>query len=243
LLGPKLIDAPGECRSNHEVIAALAKRLGAVHKGFDMSPRELIDWTLQASGWGTLAELEEKKFIDCQPPFEQAHYLDGFAHADKKFHFSPEWTKVPMVNAGPMGRAHEMPKFPDYWDVVEKADTAHPFRLATSPSRGYLNSSFNETPGSRKREGKPKALMHPDDLAKLGLVDDQKIIMGNERGQVRLWTKSFDGIQPGVIVVEGIVPNDEHEDGAGINTLTGADQGSPFGGAAFHDNHVWVRAM
>jgi anaerobic selenocysteine-containing dehydrogenase len=104
-----------------------------------------------------------------------------------------------------------------------------------------LNSSFNETPGSRKREGKPKALMHPDDLAKLGLVDDQKIIMGNERGQVRLWTKSFDGIQPGVIVVEGIVPNDEHEDGCGINTLTGADQGSPFGGAAFHDNHVWVR--
>ena len=33
-----------------------------------MSPRELIDWTLQASGWGTLANLEEHKFIDCQPP-------------------------------------------------------------------------------------------------------------------------------------------------------------------------------
>jgi anaerobic selenocysteine-containing dehydrogenase len=243
LLGPKLIDPPGECRSNHDVIAALAKRLGATHKGFDMSPRELIDWTLQASGWGTLANLEEKKFIDCQPPFEQAHYLDGFAHADKKFHFSPDWTKVPMVNAGPMGRAHEMPKFPDYWDVVEQADTKHPFRLATSPSRGYLNTTFNETPGSRTREGKPKALMHPDDLARLGLADDQKITMGNERGEIRLWVKAFAGIQPGVVVVEGIVPNDEFEGGEGINTLTGADQGSPFGGAAFHDNHVWVRGV
>ena len=33
LLGPKLIDPPGECRSNHEVICALAKRLGAEHRG------------------------------------------------------------------------------------------------------------------------------------------------------------------------------------------------------------------
>ncbi len=57
-LGPKIIDAPGECRNNHEVICALAQRLGVTHPGFAMSPRELIDWTLQKSGWGTLAELE-----------------------------------------------------------------------------------------------------------------------------------------------------------------------------------------
>ena len=79
LLGPKLIEPPGECRSNHEVIAALAKRVGAEHRGFAMSPREIIDWTLQNSGWGTLAELEAKKWIDCQPEFEKAHYIDGFA--------------------------------------------------------------------------------------------------------------------------------------------------------------------
>src|SRR5450631_2716650 len=60
LLGPKLIEPPGECRSNHEVIYGLAKRVGAKHPGFDMSPCELIDWTLQKSGWGTLAALEEK---------------------------------------------------------------------------------------------------------------------------------------------------------------------------------------
>ena len=37
LLGPKLIEPPGECRSNHEVICALAKRLGAEHPGFAMT--------------------------------------------------------------------------------------------------------------------------------------------------------------------------------------------------------------
>ncbi len=47
LLGPKLIEVPGECRSNHDVIAALAKRVGAEHRGFAMTSREIIDWTLQ----------------------------------------------------------------------------------------------------------------------------------------------------------------------------------------------------
>ena len=78
LLGPKLIEPPGECRSNHEVICALAKRLGVAHAGFDMTPRELIDHTLQKSGWGTLERLERDKWIDCQPDFETAHYIKGF---------------------------------------------------------------------------------------------------------------------------------------------------------------------
>jgi len=53
MLGPKLIDPPGECRSNHDVLVGLADRVGARHRGFAMSPREIIDWTLKASGHGT----------------------------------------------------------------------------------------------------------------------------------------------------------------------------------------------
>ncbi len=36
--GGKLIDPPGECRSNHEVIRELARRVGAEHRGFGMTP-------------------------------------------------------------------------------------------------------------------------------------------------------------------------------------------------------------
>src|SRR6202167_75594 len=96
LLGPKLIDPPGECRSNHEVICGLAKRLGAEHPGFALTPRQLIDATLQKSGWGTLAELEASRWIDCQPDFATAHYLDGFAYPDGKCRFKPDWPRVPF---------------------------------------------------------------------------------------------------------------------------------------------------
>ena len=133
ILGPKLIDPPGECRNNHEVHCALAQRLGAVHPGFAMTPRELIDWTLRKSGWGTLAELETKRWIDCQPDFATAHYLDGFPWPDGKFRFKADWRNVPFRSPVRSGPVETMPALPDHWEVIEEVDAVHPFRLATSP--------------------------------------------------------------------------------------------------------------
>src|SRR5438105_3639435 len=153
ILGPKLIEPPGECRSNHEVICALAQRVGAEHPGFAMTARELIDWTLQHSGWGTLDELEAKHWIDCQPDFATAHYLDGFAWPDGKFRFKPDWPTVPFPREGGLaGPVETMPSLPDHWNAIEQADAEHPFRLATSPARSFLNSSFTETPTSQATE-------------------------------------------------------------------------------------------
>ena len=135
------------------MIAGLAARLGASHPGFAMSEREHIDWMLRKSDRGTLAELEEKRWIDCQPDFRTAHYLDGFAYPDGKFRFKPEWTRLRAANNGAMGPYEALPAFPDYWPSIEEADAAHPFRLATSPARSFLNSSFNETASSRAKEG------------------------------------------------------------------------------------------
>jgi anaerobic selenocysteine-containing dehydrogenase len=240
-LGPKLVEPPGECRSNHEVICALARRLGAEHRGFEMSPREIIDWTLQASNRGMLADLEERRYLDCQIPFDSAHFLDGFAWKDKKFRLKPDWPKVPYVAPSTFGPVDAMPTFPDHWAVIEAADPDHPFRLATSPARSFLNSSFTETPGSIAREGRPTVLVHPDDAAAAGVGEGDRVVLGNERGSVTLHVKLFTGIQRGVLVAESIWPNSAYPDGRGINTLTGADPVAPFGGAAFHDNKVSMR--
>ena len=53
--------------------------------------------------------------------------------------------------------------------------------------------------------------------------------------------KLFDGVREGVVIVEGIWPNAAFEEGVGINVLTGADPIAPVGGAAFHDNRIWMR--
>ena len=240
LLGPKLVEPPGECRNNHEVICGLANRLGAKHPGFDMTPRQLIDVSLQKSGWGTLAELESKRWIDCQPDFNAAHYLNGFAYPDGKFRFKPDWPKVPFQRWHRNTITTPMPQLPDHWQVIEEADTEHPFRLATSPARGFLNSSFTETPTSLAAQGRPEVMIHPQDAAACGVSGGDQVVLGNRRGEVRLQAKLFEGVRRGVLVTESLWPNSAYADGRGINSLTGADSIAPFGGAAFHDNKVWL---
>jgi anaerobic selenocysteine-containing dehydrogenase len=243
LFGPKLIEPPGECRSNHDVICALAKRLGAEHPGFDMTPRELIDATLQNSGWGTLAEIEKNRWIDCQPDFATAHYLDGFAYPDGKFRLRPNWPEAPFSRREVLYGPSSMPSFPDHWSVIEEVDAEHPFRLATSPARGFLNSTFTETTTSLSRERRPTVMIHPDDATASDISDGEEVRLGNRRGVVRLHAKVFDGVRRGVLIAESLWPNSAYPDGRGINTLTGADPIAPFGGAAFHDNKVWLKKM
>jgi anaerobic selenocysteine-containing dehydrogenase len=241
ILGPKLVESPGECRNNHEVIGALAQRLGAEHRGFTMSPRQLIDQMLQVSKRGTLAQLEANRWLDCQPPFRQSHFLDGFPWPDGKFRFKPDWDNVPFRSPYKGGPVDKMPKLPDHWTSIEQADQDHPFRLATSPARGFLNSTFNETPTSLALEKRPTVLIHRDDAKAHGIGDGDYVVLGNTRGAVRLHAKIFDGVRRGVLIAESIWPNSAYPDGCGINTLTGADPVAPYGGAAFHDNKVWVR--
>ncbi len=241
ILGPKLIEPPGECRNNHEVHCALAQRLGVVHPGFAMTPRELIDWTLRASGWGTLAELAAKRWIDCQPDFATAHYVRGFAWPDGKFRFKPDWRNVPFRSPVRSGPVERMPALPDHWDAIEAADEVHPFRLATSPARNFLNSTFTETLASISREKRPEVLIHPADAAAAGINGGDEVMLGNRRGEVLLHARLYDGVRRGVLIAESIWPNDAYPDGRGINTLTGADPIAPYGGAAFHDNKVWIK--
>ncbi len=229
----------GECRSNHEVHCALAQRLGAKHRGFAMSAYEIIAETLRMSGLPGPEEFVEGVWLDCDPPFETAHFLDGFGHLDKKFHFRADWRAM----RGPMRERDlgPLPEFPDHVAIIDDGDEDRPFRLVAAPSRSFLNTSFNNTPSGVAREGRPSALIHPEILARLGLADGGRVRIGNEKGSVVVHARAFDGLQQCVVVAEGIWPNAAFEEGIGINLLTSADPGPPQGGAVYHDTSVWLR--
>jgi anaerobic selenocysteine-containing dehydrogenase len=245
LLGPKLVEPPATVRTNLFVIDELARRLGISNMpGFGLSEREHITrmlphYEIDYDG------LAAAKWIDCQPDFETAHYRRGFGHPDGKFRFRPDWTATPAPNRppasiGPLGPHAALPDFPDYVEVIEVADADHPFRLATPPARTYLNSSFTEMKWSRDREGRPEVMIHPEDAQSRGIGDGDVVKIGNVRGEIRLHAKVTGEGKPGVLICEGIWPNDAHLDGEGINVLTGADPVAPYGGAALHDNRVWL---
>jgi anaerobic selenocysteine-containing dehydrogenase len=234
-IGPKLIEPPAECRSNHELIQALAHRLGAKHQGFEMTAMELIDATLKSSGWPDAETVLRERWIDAMPAFEDAHFLNGFPQLDKRFHFAPDWTRF--------GDNHAiMPKLPDHMTVIDESSPDRPFRLVTAPARSFLNTSFSEMKSGQRREGRPTVKVHPDDARALGIENGGRVRLGNNRGQVVLHATLAIGQLPGVLVSESVWPSEHFEGGIGINALTSDDPGPPFGGAVFHDTAVWLRA-
>lgn len=246
LIGPKIVEPPATVRTNLFVIEELAKRLGvADFEGFGMTERQHIAAILGPSGTD-FDRISEEHWLDCQPSFEEAHYLNGFGHADGKFRFRPDWQNGrapnrPPSNVGLLGPVNALPDFPDQVDVIEVADAEHPFRLATSPARNFLNSSFTETKTSLQKEGRPEVMINPADAERLAIGDGEIVRIGNRRGDLRIQARVTDTVRAGVLVAEGLWPNKAHLDGEGINVLTGADPVAPHGGAAVHDNKVWLR--
>lgn len=230
-----VIEPPGEARSNHWVLGELARRLGARHPGFELDEWGLIEATLRASGLADAATIHAQGGLDCGADFETSHFLNGFGHPDGRFRFRPDWASL-----GPFH--HDLPVLPDHREPAGICDAEHPFRLVAAPARQFLNTSFSETPTARRLEKRPTVRVHPADCAALGLDEGQRVRLGNRQGAVSAHLTIFEGLQPGVLVVESIWPNTAHSDGRGINTLVSAEPGWPNGGAIFHDTAVWLRA-
>ncbi|RDE09875.1 molybdopterin-containing oxidoreductase family protein [Pelagibacterium lacus] len=243
LYGPKIIDAPSEARPNHFVINEIARRVGAEAAVSEKTDRELVAAVFARSRYGDLDAIAETGFVDRALPDDKARYQEGFAWPDGRFRFHPDW-EATRIKRGVewVCEPSDMPDVVSYCDWTEPATPEVPFRLATSPARTFLNSTFGETPGTRKREGPPSLLVHPEDAAALGLADGAPVTIGNHRGEVELTLRLFDGLRRGVVVAEGVHPHKAHRKGRGINTLIGSDPVKPFGGAAFHDATVWIRA-
>ncbi|MGE4277982.1 MAG: molybdopterin oxidoreductase family protein [Magnetospirillum sp.] len=228
-----VIEPLGEARSNHWLIAQLARRLGADHASFAMTEWDLIDSCLRASSLPGADALHAQRWLDCAPSFEKSHYLDGFGHGGK-FRFAADWASVGPDHAG-------LPALPDHLGTIENADADHPFRLITPPSRHFLNSSFTETPTARRMAARPTALVHGDDAARLGIASGDVIRLGNCRASVLVHASVTDGIAQGVVAVEGIWPDECFLGGISINSLVGDDPVPPSGGAAFHDSAIWIK--
>lgn len=234
--GPKAVDALAACRSNHQVVSALAKRLGLSHSVFDDSSTEVLDNSLALSGYGSFKDLTESRFVD-QTPAGQSDILGSeFPQPDGKFHFKADWQSI-----GPYAKG--MPTLPTHWAVTDEASEAFPLRLVTPPKRDFLNSSFNNCERSRKPEGKPQLWMHAEDAQPLGILDGALCQIQSRTGELRLTVKIHDATPVGTVIAEGIWAGSDHPDGLGINVLISDEPPAPAGGAVFHDTAVRINAL
>ncbi len=134
-----------------------------------------------------------------------------------------------------------MPSFPDHWAITDESSQQRPYRLVTAPAQNFLNSSFNETTSSIKKERQPKALIHTEVLKKFGVQNGETIRIGNDKGSILIVAEAVTDQHFDTIIVEGLWPNSAFIEGLGINALTSSQPGFPAGGVAFHDTSVWLK--
>ncbi len=182
--------------------SGLAQRLGARHPGFDMTAMEMIDATLRASGWPGAEEVLARRWIDA------AAGVRGHAFPRR---LRPPGQNIPFrrrIGAGSVPITRGCRGCRTICAIIDNATPDRPFRLVAAPARQFLNTSFTETPTARRREGRPTALVHPEDA---GAARHRRRRPRPPRQRARevvsVHARLFDGLQQGVVIVESIWPN------------------------------------
>jgi hypothetical protein len=199
-------------------------------------------------GAGTSIRFKEERWADVQPDFETAHFLKGFGYPDGKFRFRPQWVGGPSPNKPPKNMG-------GIWRIPPAAGISRPCR----PDRGGRRRA-SVPAGDVAGAQFPEFVLHRDaGVARTRKAGRNCWCTRTTRrnagpGRWRRASRSATGAAKwcctqNCSTASSAVSSSPkasgptaHERGEGINVLTGADAPPPYGGAAVHDNKVWVRA-
>ena len=196
----KAVDPPGEARQDWEVVWELAKRMGYPMKAYG-SESEIFDEITAVTpimagiSYGRI----EREGIQWPCPTND-HPGTGTLFLDK-------------FNTA-SGRAILHPV--DYVPQTEKADADYPFLMNT----GRILYHYHTSTMSRRNKALTDyantayVLMHPDDVAKLGLKNGVRVKITSRQGQISTRLKASDEVLPGELFMPF------HYSEAPVNMLT-----------------------
>lgn len=194
---PTILQLPGECRSDFEIAADLAARLGVGAYFSEPASHYLEEILSEASGGKegfSYSELKEKGILTVENTPESliAHHNHDFKTATRRVEFYAE-RLLPHKKA-----------LPDYEAPIEAemgSDLHHRFPLIciTEHSPYRVHSTFVNSPWLRELEREPQATVHPTEGEKRDIKDGELVRVFNQRGFVVLKARFSQTIPPGVI--------------------------------------------
>jgi anaerobic selenocysteine-containing dehydrogenase len=219
-----VIPPVGESISNWGVFQLLAKAMGFDESFFNQNADDLIH-----------------QLID--PPTPWLESLDlAKLQAGRPVEFSlPENYKTTFLT--PSGKIelynpNEAEPLPRYFEPY--GDDA-PFYLMSTPSLYSLNSSFNERPDLLSKKEAAYLQMNPKDAENKNLLDGQRVIAFNERGEVLFILKLTTTVPQGVVVTEGLFSSENMPGDSTVNALTSQRLTDRAEGSTLYDVKVDVR--
>ena len=222
--GYKLIDPVGESRSNWQVIAELAKRMGLEDAFFNLSERELIEQIVHTSS--RISKSDQELILNGEP-------VEMTVPESYKMDFKTPSGKIELYN--PQDVEPLIRYMPPYGDNA-------PIWLIIGKGIRILDSSFCELDFNDPELMKLR--IHPEDAKMYNINDGAEVEIYNNRGSVKIKAYYDDEVQRGTLVTLGVWWQSQSSDPhVAINALTAARPTDQGWGSTFYDVQVHIRNL
>ena len=225
--GRKLVDAPGECKSNWDTFCLLAKGMGYSEDYFDRSEDEMLDILLSHPTKAIAETSDEAKETLRQGGSVVLPFSDHLA-------FGTETGKMMIVNeklAEPM---------PHYTADYSAKCQDWPLHLVAAPSVWSLNSTFLDREQLMTSRKGMTLWLNPEDAKVRKIEDGMSVIAFNELQ----FTACIDQrVAVGNAVSEGVFASHQTQNGCGFNTLTHGRLSDIGAATTMNDNRIDIRPL
>ena len=228
--GRKLVDAPGECRSNWDTFCLLAKGMGYEDDYFDRSEDELLDILLSHPTRAIAETSDEAKETLRQGGSVVLPFSDHLG-------FGTETGKMMIVNeklAEPM---------PHYTAGYSGKCQDYSLHLVAAPSVWSLNSTFLDREQLMTSRKGMTLWLNPEDAKVRKIEDGMSVIAFNELGEVQFTACIDQRVAIGNAVSEGVFASHQTQNGCGFNTLTHGRLSDIGAATTMNDNRIDIRPL
>lgn len=213
---PKLLDPPGECRSDIAILSELARRLGFGELFWD-TEEECINTILAPSG-KSFKELRQELVLVGRVQYYQ-YKQRGFPTPSGKFEISSERLKQWGYDPLPHALLNLPETTPEY-----------PLVLTSAKDPYYFHSANRNLASLRRRAPEPVVDLHPETAREYGLGDGDWVYIETRKGRIKQRLKVREDVPPRVAIASFGWWFPERGEGdlygweeANINLLTSAD--------------------
>lgn len=185
----------GECRSDHEIINGLAKKLELGEYFWD-SIEDFWNYILEPTGltfekFKNMGQFTGKKRTKQYKKYEE----HGFKTTSGKVELYS--TQLEELGFDPVPVYHEPPEIPFSDPELVKE---YPLLCTARKVAAYRHSCGRQIPSLRRSHPDPVMIIHPDTASKLGIKEGDWAYIETRRGRIRQKAKISTSLDPRVII-------------------------------------------
>jgi len=184
----------GDCRSDHEILNELAKKLGLGEYFWD-SIDGFWDAILEPIGL-TFKEFKQKGLISGTGQYGEYERYGFKTPSGKVELYSSHLEKQGL---DPLPIYYELPETP-YSDPELARE--YPLLFTSRKIANYRDSSGRQLPSLRSSHPDPLITIHPETASKLGIEDGDWVYIETKRGRVKHKASLSTGVDPRVVALE-----------------------------------------